>query len=66
MYDEWFEPIGLPAHWRRIGTWRIPDQGVAQDRRVVFYAIEPGIDAALADEMRTFPLPSGVDVEIGP
>jgi hypothetical protein len=45
---------GLPSHWKRVGRWTIPDNYIAWDATVSFFAVDPSEEARLADSLRRF------------
>ena len=67
VYDRWFQDgqvvrDGVPPSWTLAGRWTIPDNVVAGDAAVSFYAVDPGAAAELRANLRAFApdLPPGV------
>lgn len=68
VYDFWFEKWGgLPAHWVKVGQWRIPHNVVCADDTVDIYAVDPDHAPVLIQNLRAFSdaLPAPVE-EFGP
>ena len=40
LYDSWFEDIGLPKNWIKVGEWKISNNVICGDDVVTFYAVE--------------------------
>lgn len=65
VYDSWFIEEGssvLPPGWEKAGEWKINNNIVASDDRISFYAVKPGEEARLIENLKKFSdlLPPGV------
>jgi hypothetical protein len=63
-YERWLRMrLGkVPSDWRKIGEWTITNNKVCAGETVSFYAIAPGTDARLRENLTAFAgrLPAGV------
>lgn len=65
IYDSWFRDL-IPSAWVKIATWEIPNNIVAGDRTVTFYAPSTEKEAIVRDKLIQFSphLPPDVKVEM--
>ena len=57
LYDFWFQDENrslIPAHWRLVGQWTIPNNVSAGGETVSFYATDPSTEDYLRDSLRAF------------
>jgi hypothetical protein len=67
VYDRWFDREstgGLPAHWSRVASWRIPRNVVNGEDTVTFYAVPPDERPRLQEALEAYAraLPRTVEV----
>ncbi len=65
VYDRWFRTVDgslLPAHWEKVGTWRIPFNINCGWHTVSIYAVAPEARASLIAHLSEFSekLPDGI------
>ena len=56
----------LPTAWTLVATWRIPRNVAFGDRLVGFYAIAPGEQDKLRNNLAHIPVPPGVTFDLNP
>lgn len=65
VYDDWFKKVekyGLPEQWTRVGEWEIPNNVIAGDPRVTFYAEGRAAENKLVANLKEFALRMPEDV----
>jgi hypothetical protein len=54
-YEEWYARMGgVPAHWVRVGAWRIANNVVCESDRVTWFATDSAQAPQLAANLRSF------------
>ena len=61
IYDDWFSGL-VPRDWIRIGRWTIPNNVIAGDSTVSFYALDPSEAAHLSASLGDFYSQLPIDV----
>ena len=55
VYDNWFTgPKALPARWKHVGKWTIPNNVVCGDATVSFYAVDEAEAGRLSESLAEF------------
>ena len=53
IYDSWFDP-GLLARWKKVATWKIPNNVICGSDTVSFYAVDPAYEATLKKNLALY------------